>query len=657
MRATAARFAEWLESDAGRRTPLEDIGRTLAERARCGGDVRTALVARDHGELARGLRAVAARHHAPPVLRSPAPGACGPSGLVWVFPGSGTPWPGMGARLLAAEPGFAAAVDELEPVLLDECGVSLRAALEAGSGAGDGGAEGGGSHVVRYGTQLALAALWRRYGVRPAAVLGHASGEVTAAVVAGTLTPREGARLVQARARVRARARHAAGTGREGAAPVRREAESAVRDARFRRAVALAVAEGATGATRAGFLEISPHPVLAGPLAHSVRATGAGEALIVPTLRRADDAAVAFRTSLAALFVHGAPVDLRQAHSAGKVRELPTAPGIRDAVSADAAGAAYVADRLARMVAVVMGHAPERGDHLDRTVPLTELGLDSLMGARVRLAAEHEFGLVLPVRLMLHGTTIDEAAACVAARMGGRSGTPAVPPSRPAAPADTAPSPAYPRLRRLRAGSGDGEGDSDGDGAGDAPPLFLAHPVDGPASVYQALADRLPAGTAVYGLERPESPGGAAERAALCAEWVRAVRPHGPYRLGGWSLGGFLAIETARLLAAGGEEVESVVLIDPVRPHPVRDAGDGADAAVAPAPYEGRVLLCRAMEPAPRAALDDGPAPGWDEICPRLRVVTVPGHHLSLLEPPYVNALAAHVASEFSGPVTHRTAS
>ena len=39
------------------------------------------------------------------------------------------------------------------------------------------------------GMQLALTALWRSYGVEPDAVIGHSMGEVTAAVVAGALTP------------------------------------------------------------------------------------------------------------------------------------------------------------------------------------------------------------------------------------------------------------------------------------------------------------------------------------------------------------------------------------------------------------------------------------------------------------------------------------
>src|SRR6202020_1665804 len=55
---------------------------------------------------------------------------------------------------------------------------------------------------VLMGLQLALTALWRSYGVEPDAVIGHSMGEVTAAVVAGALTPGEGLRVIGIRSRL-----------------------------------------------------------------------------------------------------------------------------------------------------------------------------------------------------------------------------------------------------------------------------------------------------------------------------------------------------------------------------------------------------------------------------------------------------------------------
>ncbi len=47
---------------------------------------------------------------------------------------------------------------------------------------------------------------------------------------------------------------------------------------------------------------------------------------------------------------------------------------------------------------------------------------------------------------------------------------------------------------------------------------------------------------------------------------ILALQPHGPYRLGGHCVGGKVALETARLLLARGEQVDAVVMVDPVWP-------------------------------------------------------------------------------------------
>src|SRR4029079_6460626 len=55
---------------------------------------------------------------------------------------------------------------------------------------------------VLVGVQLALSALWRSYGVVPDAVIGHSMGEVSAAVVAGILTPAQGLAVISTRSRL-----------------------------------------------------------------------------------------------------------------------------------------------------------------------------------------------------------------------------------------------------------------------------------------------------------------------------------------------------------------------------------------------------------------------------------------------------------------------
>ncbi|WNZ13363.1 type I polyketide synthase [Streptomyces sp. 11x1] len=75
--------------------------------------------------------------------------------------------------------------------------------------------------------------------------------------------------------------------------------------------------------------------------------------------------------------------------------------------------------------------------------------------------------------------------------------------------------------------------------------------------------------------------------------------------------------------------------------------------AHSPGRHDGRVVLYRATEPAPHTVRDpayvrDDEALGWDELCRRLTVVRVTGHHLSLLDPPHVDEIAAHLRWELA---------
>ena len=122
-------------------------------------------------------------------------------GTVFVYSGQGSQWAGMGRQLLADEPAFAAAVAELEPVFVEQVGFSLRQVLAAGEPVV------GIDRIqpVLVGVQLALTELWRSHGVQPDAVIGHSMGEVTAAVVAGALSPADGLRVIATRSRLMAR--------------------------------------------------------------------------------------------------------------------------------------------------------------------------------------------------------------------------------------------------------------------------------------------------------------------------------------------------------------------------------------------------------------------------------------------------------------------
>ncbi|KAB7627759.1 non-ribosomal peptide synthetase [Alkalilimnicola sp. S0819] len=120
---------------------------------------------------------------------------------------------------------------------------------------------------------------------------------------------------------------------------------------------------------------------------------------------------------------------------------------------------------------------------------------------------------------------------------------------------------------------------------GEAPALYLVHPVGGSVACYLDLVRALAPGRPVHGLQSPglEAGGSAPDSlVAVAAAYVAALRgeqAQGPYHLAGWSLGGVIAFEMARQLRAEGEQVGLLGLIDSYAPAlPSRleaAAGDG----------------------------------------------------------------------------------
>jgi acyl transferase domain-containing protein len=195
--STAGMLAQWMEGE-GAGVALADVAHTVNHHRSRHAKFAT-VAALDRVQAVAGLRALAAGQSADGVV-APHQGACRP-GTVFVYSGHGSQWAGMGRQLLADEPAFAAAVAELEPVFVEQAGFSLRQVLAGGE------ALVGIDRIqpVLVGMQLALTALWASYGVVPDAVIGHSMGEVTAAVVAGALTPAEGLQVIATRSRLMAR--------------------------------------------------------------------------------------------------------------------------------------------------------------------------------------------------------------------------------------------------------------------------------------------------------------------------------------------------------------------------------------------------------------------------------------------------------------------
>ncbi|NUP50429.1 MAG: type I polyketide synthase, partial [Catenulispora sp.] len=180
----SGRSTDGLAGQAGRlrefalaRPELEpaDVAWSLAA-SRSTFDYRAVVSASDRSGLVSGLAALATGQSAPGVT-SGSLIAGGVGRAVFVFPGQGSQWAGMGRELLADSPVFAARMAEcaqaLAPLvdwsLLDV--VTESAALETADVA----------QPVMWAVMVSLAAVWQAAGVNPEAVIGHSQGEIAAA--------------------------------------------------------------------------------------------------------------------------------------------------------------------------------------------------------------------------------------------------------------------------------------------------------------------------------------------------------------------------------------------------------------------------------------------------------------------------------------------
>lgn len=192
-RRAAADLADWLETEEGRRTPLTDVARSLAKRSHWRS--RGVVLAKTHEEAVAGLRAIAAGKPGPGVFTADAPAAQGP---MWVMAGFGAQHRKMGKQLYRENAIFRRAVDEVDELVQDEAGYSVREMILDDAQDYDVGT----SQVGIFTIQLGLAALLRAHGAEPAAVVGHSMGEVAGAYIAGGLPLEDAVRVICARSRL-----------------------------------------------------------------------------------------------------------------------------------------------------------------------------------------------------------------------------------------------------------------------------------------------------------------------------------------------------------------------------------------------------------------------------------------------------------------------
>lgn len=301
-----------------------------------------------------------------------------------------------------------------------------------------------------------------------------------------------------------------------------------------------------------------------------------------------------------------------------------------------------------------------------------DLGGDSLMAVGLFLEIEQALGIKLPITAIYDAPTIARQIELI----------------------DAEAAPQFSPLVLLKEGC-------------ERAPFFIVHGVGGTVIEFASLGRQIATGRAVYalqarGLDGTDAPLERVEAmAALYVEAIRSKQPDGPYYIGGYSFGGLVALEMARLL--GDDNVARLVMIDayahphtwPLRtkaqvkarkllsrakafarrpiaeatgfvkrrmtdratyinnwlgavdpnlPLPLRQtriAGDAALIAYTPQPYAGRATFIRAGKTGTVFPSDARNV--WQRLIRDFEVQTTQGDHRSILVE-HASALAARIA-------------
>lgn len=123
--------------------------------------------------------------------------------VVFVCPGQGSQWVGMGRQLMSQEPAFRQALCECELATRPFVDWSLDEQLKLDPRDPEYRLDA--IDVIQpilVSIEIALAALWRSWGVKPDAIVGHSMGEVAAACIAGALKLEDAMRIICSRSRL-----------------------------------------------------------------------------------------------------------------------------------------------------------------------------------------------------------------------------------------------------------------------------------------------------------------------------------------------------------------------------------------------------------------------------------------------------------------------
>ncbi|MDZ7269344.1 MAG: SDR family NAD(P)-dependent oxidoreductase [candidate division KSB1 bacterium] len=206
LRQLAQRYEIFLQQH--REVSLADLCHAAA-RTRTHFDCRAAIIAGNHEQMQAQLAMLADGKSSLQVITGRAQEA---PKLAFLFTGQGSQYLGMGRELYETQPVFRAALEKCEELLRPHLEKPLLSVLfglplPAGSDQSAWDTEPwlnqtAYTQPALFALEYALAELWRSWGVKPAAVMGHSVGEYVAACVAGMLNLEEGLKLIAARGRL-----------------------------------------------------------------------------------------------------------------------------------------------------------------------------------------------------------------------------------------------------------------------------------------------------------------------------------------------------------------------------------------------------------------------------------------------------------------------
>lgn len=213
LKATAYRLSTWIEDHEksnGTSPLLPDLAYTLGAR-RNHHQHRLTLVARTSHEAVAALNAFGVGQEVPSIRSGFSPRREKVARVGFVMSGQGPQWWGMGRELMKNEPVFRksmeACAEALKPwtrfSLLEELARDEKDSKMSMTEI---------AQPAIFAMQVSLSELWKSWGVKPSAIVGHSVGEIAAACVAGVLNLEEGAKVIALRARFMNECARGAGT-------------------------------------------------------------------------------------------------------------------------------------------------------------------------------------------------------------------------------------------------------------------------------------------------------------------------------------------------------------------------------------------------------------------------------------------------------------